>query len=61
MVALGRAAITNHNIPELMRDHGHFAMRALPVPRATLREEGLSDTFVEYMSSWRGFVEEAVS
>jgi hypothetical protein len=32
-------------------------MRELPVPRAILREEGLSDTFIGYMGNWPGFAE----
>ena len=58
IVALGRAAITNHNLPELVRQNPDFSMRELPVSRATLRDEGLGTTFVEYMSGWKGFVEE---
>lgn len=59
MVALGRAAITNHDFPRLMAQDPTVAMRALPVPRATLTEEGLSPSFVTYMANWAGFVEEA--
>jgi hypothetical protein len=33
-------------------------MRDLPVTRATLRAEGLSEPFVDYMSAWPGFVAE---
>jgi hypothetical protein len=55
-VALGRAAITNHDFPEQMRRDKNFSMRALPVPRAILAEEGLSESFITYMSAWAGFV-----
>lgn len=56
IAVIGRAAITNHDFPRLMRDDPDFAMRALPVPAQTLRDEGLSDAFVGYMRNWKGFV-----
>ena len=56
IAVIGRAAITNHDFPRLMRDQPDFAMRALPVSAQTLRDEGLSDTFVGYMRNWKGFV-----
>ena len=56
IAVVGRAAITNHDFPRLMRDDPNFAMRQLPVPAQTLREEGLSDTFIGYMRNWKGFV-----
>lgn len=56
IAVIGRAAITNHDFPRLMRGNPDFAMRDLPVPARTLRDEGLSDTFVGYMRNWKGFV-----
>jgi 2,4-dienoyl-CoA reductase-like NADH-dependent reductase (Old Yellow Enzyme family) len=56
IVAVGRAAITNHDFPRLAKDPA-FAMRTLPVPRATLRAEGLSESFIGYMGNWPGFAE----
>lgn len=56
MVAIGRAAITNHDFPRQSHDP-QFAMRTLPVPRATLRDEGLSESFINYMGNWPGFAE----
>lgn len=55
IVAIGRAAITNHDFPRLSHD-ASFVMRALPVPRDVLISEGLSDNFVTYMGNWPGFV-----
>ena len=56
IVALGRAAITNHNFPvELKRDLD-FSMRPLPVQRDVLRSEGLGENFIDYMSGWEEFV-----
>ena len=56
IAVIGRAAITNHDFPRQMRDNADFAMRELPVAAQTLRDEGLSDTFVGYMRNWKGFV-----
>ena len=56
VVALGRAAITNHDFPERMRADPEFAMRALPVSADELRAEGLGERFIDYMRGWRGFV-----
>lgn len=58
IVAVGRAAITNHDFPAQTQKNANFTMRELPVPRATLREEGLSDTFIGYMGNWPGFAGE---
>lgn len=58
IVAVGRAAITNHDFPNQARKNPDFAMRELPVPRATLRDEGLSDGFIGYMGNWPGFAGE---
>ena len=57
LVAIGRAAITNHDFPRLSHD-ASFVMRELPVPRDVLIAEGLSDSFVTYMGNWPGFVGE---
>lgn len=58
MVVIGRAAITNHDVPNQVRSNPDFAMRPLPVPRDVLREEGLSEPFLDYMGRWQGFVGE---
>lgn len=58
IVALGRAAITNHNVPLLVASDPDFSMRELPVPREILAAEGLGETFLTYMSGWKGFVGE---
>ena len=56
IVAIGRAAITNHDFPLLMQADPTMAMRELPVPRAVLAAEGLGPAFLEYMANWKGFV-----
>ncbi len=55
-VAVGRGAILHHDFPRLVAADPAFEMRSLPVTRATLREEGLSDMFIGYMGNWKGFV-----
>ncbi|MEY3690931.1 MAG: hypothetical protein RJB57_586, partial [Actinomycetota bacterium] len=42
--------------PRQCADNADFTVRPLPVPRATLRDEGLSDSFIGYMGNWKGFV-----
>lgn len=56
VVALGRAAITNHDFPNRLRDDPEFQMRTLPVAVSDLRSEGVSDHFIEYLRGWRNFV-----
>lgn len=53
---LGRVAILHHDYPNLLSGDGGFAPRHVPVSATTLAEEGLSDTFIAYMSTWKGFV-----
>ena len=53
---LGRVAILHHDYPNLLSSDGGFAPRHVPVSAVTLAEEGLSDTFIAYMSTWKGFV-----
>lgn len=56
-VLIGRGAILHHDFPERALADEAFESRPLPVPRETLAEEGLSDTFIKYMENWKGFVE----
>jgi 2,4-dienoyl-CoA reductase-like NADH-dependent reductase (Old Yellow Enzyme family) len=53
-VALGRAAIANHDWPARIADGRPIAR--IPVTEAHLLEEGLSPGFVDYMRNWKGFV-----
>lgn len=59
MAVIGRGAILHHDFPELARADAGFVMRRLPVSPETLKNEGLSDSFVGYMRNWPGFVTEA--
>lgn len=58
-VLLGRAAILHHNFPQLSTENDHFTPVKNPVSEDYLRAEGLGDAFVEYMKTWKGFVEDA--
>lgn len=55
---LGRAAILLHDFPNRMLA-GDFTPPKLPVTRQHLRDEYLSEKFVDYMAGWPGFVAEA--
>jgi 2,4-dienoyl-CoA reductase-like NADH-dependent reductase (Old Yellow Enzyme family) len=56
-VLLGRAAILHHDWPQRAKANPDFRPVSLPVTRAHLETEGLGPTFVNYMSTWAGFVE----
>jgi len=58
VVAIGRAAISNHDFPKQVRANPHFKMRETPIPVDVLRAEGLGEAFIEYMRTWRTFVAE---
>ncbi len=53
-VALGRAAIANHDWPKRVLEDRPLAGE--PVTEAHLLTEGLSPTFAGYMRLWKGFV-----
>lgn len=53
-VALGRAAIANHDWP--LRVQGDRPLAMEPVTEAHLLSEGLSPGFAGYMKQWKGFV-----
>ncbi len=57
-VLLGRAAIVHHDFPNLTAKDSNFTPVPNPVSADHLRAEGLSETFLGYMSSWKGFVAE---
>tara|TARA_B100000700_G_scaffold38514_1_gene38417 strand:+ start:1222 stop:2421 length:1200 start_codon:yes stop_codon:yes gene_type:complete len=55
-IMLGRAAILHHNFPNLHLTDPNFIPVQLPVSKDHLRNEGLSDNFIEYMKRWEGFI-----
>jgi 2,4-dienoyl-CoA reductase-like NADH-dependent reductase (Old Yellow Enzyme family) len=56
MAVIGRGAILHHDFPRLAMADSAFTMRDLPVTPEILMAEGLSEGFVRYMRSWKGFV-----
>ena len=58
-VMLGKAGILHHDYPNQLKKNPNFVPATLPVSADYLRNEGLSDTFVEYMKVWKGFVKGA--
>ncbi|MGY8785038.1 MAG: hypothetical protein ACKVIB_06555, partial [Pseudomonadales bacterium] len=55
-VMLGRAAILHHDFPNRYLEDPNFKPVENPVARSHLVDEGLSDKFITYMSTWEGFV-----
>jgi 2,4-dienoyl-CoA reductase-like NADH-dependent reductase (Old Yellow Enzyme family) len=55
-VTIGRSAILHHNFPEKIRAIPNFEPTPLPVSRNYLRNEGLGEDFINYMSRWPDFV-----
>jgi 2,4-dienoyl-CoA reductase-like NADH-dependent reductase (Old Yellow Enzyme family) len=56
---LGRAAIIHHDFPNKMALDLDFVPLTLPVTADHLRAEGLSDKFLAYMGTWKGFILES--
>lgn len=57
-IMLGRAAILHHDFPTQMQQRSDFEPVSLPASKEHLAAEGLSETFINYMSTWKGFVAE---
>ncbi len=55
-VTIGRAAILHHDYPDRVLADPGFEPVSLPVTRAYLANEGLSEAFIEYMDQWKTFV-----
>jgi 2,4-dienoyl-CoA reductase-like NADH-dependent reductase (Old Yellow Enzyme family) len=58
---LGRAAILHHDFPKRAAADPNFTSIPTPVSEAYLRDEGLGPAFVDYMRTWKGFVEDAAA
>jgi 2,4-dienoyl-CoA reductase-like NADH-dependent reductase (Old Yellow Enzyme family) len=56
-VLIGRAAILHHDFPHQIENDPEFEAVKLPVSADYLRDQGLGEDFLVYMSSWKGFVE----
>jgi 2,4-dienoyl-CoA reductase-like NADH-dependent reductase (Old Yellow Enzyme family) len=57
-VLLGRAAILHHDWPQKLHADPAFTPVRTPVSAEHLAAEGLGPSFVKYMATWKGFVEE---
>ena len=55
-VTIGRGGILHHDFPDKVLNDSTFEPVSLPVSRAYLAGEGLSEAFVNYMSRWQKFV-----
>ncbi|MBT7523767.1 MAG: NADH:flavin oxidoreductase, partial [Gammaproteobacteria bacterium] len=55
--AIGRAAIVHHDFPKKVLNNPAFEPLNLPVSKAHLKNEGVSDKFIEYLRFFKGFVE----
>lgn len=55
-VLIGRGAILHHDYPQRVQADHDFVPAPLPVAREHLRAERLGPAFVDYMSTWPGFV-----
>jgi len=60
VVVIGRAAILHHDFPTRVVRDPEFQAVPTPVTPDYLHDEGLSDTFINYMRNWKGFVTEPV-
>lgn len=55
-VIVGRSAILHHDFPRRVAQDPDFVPIELPVSADHLRDEGLGQPFIDYMSGWKGFV-----
>jgi len=55
-VMIGRAAILETDFPEKVKNDPHHTSPSLPVTEAYLRQNGLSNDFINYMRHWDSFV-----
>ncbi|KAI9040829.1 uncharacterized protein KD926_007637 [Aspergillus affinis] len=55
-VMVGRAAILNPNFPNDIQKNHDYRLPSLPVPASHLKEVGLSEPYLKYMTAWPGFV-----
>lgn len=57
-VTIGRAAILHHDFPNRVLMDNNFIPISTPSSKEHLRQEGLSDKFIEYLKVFKGFVKE---
>ena len=51
-IMLGRAAMLNHNFPKLYEANSSFLPTEIPVTEDYLKNEGLSEKFIQYIEKW---------
>jgi 2,4-dienoyl-CoA reductase-like NADH-dependent reductase (Old Yellow Enzyme family) len=56
-VTIGRSGILHHDFPKQVIQNSDFKPIETPVSANYLKQEGLSDKFVEYMRRWPDFVQ----
>ena len=57
-VTIGRSAILHHDFPKQVMNNPNFEAKQTPVSRTYLNNEGLSESFINYMGRWPHFVKE---
>lgn len=55
-VSIGKSAILHYDFPEKVIANPTFKTQVTPVTKAYLRDQGLSDSFINYMQRWPDFV-----
>lgn len=55
-VTIGKSAIIHHDFPIKVMNDSNFQPTETPVSKEYLKNEGLSDKFISYMSRWPNFV-----
>ncbi|KAA3596335.1 MAG: NADH:flavin oxidoreductase [Calditrichaeota bacterium] len=55
-VTIGKSAILHHDFPAKVIENPNFTPIETPVTKEYLRNEGLGEKFLNYMSHWKGFV-----
>lgn len=55
-VSIGKSAILHHDFPVQVMKNPNFEPTKTPVSKEYLRNEGLGENFVHYMSKWGDFV-----
>lgn len=56
--AIGRSGILHHDFPARVIENPDFVPVKLPVSRQYLIDEGLGSKFLDYISRWKGFMEQ---
>jgi len=55
-VTIGQSAILHHNFPQQVIENPNFTPTKTPVTKAHLRQEGLGEAFINYMTGRQNFV-----